>query len=166
MKNTGILMALALVVLAPFVVNAKAFNESSVVDFISTQLVSEQLFLVTEGDLQPFASDSGEKYFNFEKQGECNASNKDCQGLLVNYSVKTYDECLHPNLSYRFDELPIKTINGQTAVFTVPTITDPSANNRDFFVFHDKGVCYEFDWGYGGSRFDKSVDLANKLIGR
>lgn len=160
------LKVLTLAVMATLLTSvwAKQPSDASVVDFISDALVNEQIFLVTEGELQPFTSESGEKNFNYEAQNGC--SEKDCKGLLMSYSSKSYDECLHPSMPYRFDELPVKMVDGQTAVFTVPTITDPSANNRDFFVFHNKGVCYEFDWGYNGSRFDKAVDLANRLIGR
>lgn len=137
--------------------------KGNVVDTVSEFLIPEHLFLVNDGEYAPHTTEEGDTMVNYQLT-ECNGGDKDCNRLLMSYKPKSMEECLHPNMGYRFDELPVTLSGGRSGIYSVPTITDPSAVNSDYFIFSSGAMCYEIDWGYSGSHFDKVIQLANYII--
>lgn len=155
-----------LLVLASVALNAQA-DERNVVNEASEYLIeqSAQLFLMQNGDFAPRQDDDGSTTVNFMSNKSC-ASETDCNGLLLSYRQSNLNECLKPNLTYRFDELPVTLSQNYKGIFTVPSITEPSAMAHDYLVFFSNktNTCYEFAWGNAGENFDKHLGLANHLI--
>lgn len=136
-----------------------------IINAVSDSLVKDHLFLVESGDFAPVTDEEGTR-INYNFTDVCNGSKERCSGMLLSVSNKSYDECLRPNMSYQFDELPVTLNNGRVGIFTVPTITDKDAQARDFLVFWHNNICHEIAWGFSGSQFNRALSLANELIGQ
>lgn len=165
-NNEDEMKKIVLTTLLFFGLNAHAGDITPrIIDSVSDSLVKDHLFLASDGDLQP-TTDTDGTIVNYVFKDVCNGSKERCTGMLMSVSNKGYDDCLRPSMSYRFDELPVTLSNNRIGIFTVPTITDKEAQNRDYFVFWNQGVCHEVSWGFAGSQYDRAVELANELIGQ
>ena len=140
---------------------------AEVVNEVSEYLLSEQLYLVQEGDYAPHQADDGATVLRYLPNQTCSSSQDGkCDGLLLSFKKSNLNECTKPSLAFRFDELPVTLNQGYKGVFTVPSITEPTTKAHDYFVFYSNktSVCYEFDWGTRGLNFEQHINLANNII--
>lgn len=136
--------------------------DNALIDKISNEVIKEKLLLVIDGGSKPYISDTGAHVFNFDKTINCDDDS--CKGLLFAYSERPQNECLS-NSPIGFGELPVALKNGTRGLFTVPSIIDPESFSRDYFLFYNKNICYELNYGKNGEAYENAVNLANTIIG-
>lgn len=130
--------------------------------------------------IRQFARSKGMEYRGISQVGENGQPDKDVWTYTFSSPVACTKSCETMSVTFEyirpgmhcvsnaglFGDLPL-TISGQPALFTGSMLTDETARSRDVLYAEDgKGGCYAVSYGFKGSRFDASLELMKKLLGK
>lgn len=90
---------------------------------------------------------------------------KNCESMSITFEhTKNGNQCV-PDAGL-FGYLPLN-IGGHSALFTSFTLADSTSRSRDvLYADNGRGVCYAVSYGFAGSRFNDSLGLMKKLLGK
>lgn len=142
-----------------------AFWHGKIMNEISSIMAQHDLVVIAQGESKPYIDEEGTFVFRLGSDPAC--SDQFCEAMLVSISKTSSTECIKDLPKQAIGTLPIVLADQSTGYFTIPTLTDKEANNKDFFVFYQKatGHCYELAYGHGGAEFKNLQGIANYLLG-